>query len=216
MRNPDKSHDADKGHGPDNSIGSDKTRDSGTWRERRETPRLQPATPPRRRRWRRALAAVGATAILLTTVPLFIDVPLRFLWNASASVPRGLYMVSDRRPVRGDLAVVRPAPDVARYMARRRYVPLGIPLLKPVVAASGATACRDGIAVTIDGRPAATALRADRLGRPLPVWTGCVLLGVDEFFLIAGGSPASFDSRYFGPVKADAVVGRAVPIWTAS
>src|SRR3546814_7404335 len=78
-------------------------------------------------------------------------------------------MVSDGIPARGDPAVVRPAPDVARYMARRRYVPLGIPLLKPVAAASGATACRDGIAVTIDGRPAATALLADRLGRPLPV-----------------------------------------------
>ena len=162
------------------------------------------------------MASVGATAILLTTIPLFIDVPLRFLWNASASVPRGLYMVSDDRPSRGDLAVVRPAPDVARYMARRRYVPFGIPLLKPVAATSGATACRDGIAVTIDDRPAATALRVDRLGRPLPVWTGCVRLGPDEYFLLAGGSSASFDSRYFGPVKADAVVGRAVPIWTVS
>src|SRR3546814_12353866 len=94
-------------------------------------------------------------------------------------------------------------------MARRRYGPFGIPLLKPVAAASGATACRDGIAVTIDGRPAATALLADRLGRPLPVWTGCIRLGADEFFLLASGSPASFDSRYFGPVKAEAVVGRA-------
>lgn len=208
--------DSDKSRDHDTSLGSDKTRESGTWRERRATPRLQPAPPPRRRRWRRALASVGASAILLTTIPLFIDVPLRFLWNASASVPRGLYLVSDGRPARGDLAVVRPAPGVARYMARRRYVPLGIPLLKPVAAASGATACRDGIAVTIDGRPAATALRADRLGRPLPVWAGCIRLGADEYFLLAGGSPASFDSRYFGPVKADAVVGRAVPVWTAS
>jgi len=216
MRNPDKSGDPDKARGPDNSMGADHTRESGRWRERRATPRLQMVPPPRRRRWRRALASVGATAILLTTIPLFIDVPLRFLWNASASVPRGLYMVSDRRPGRGELAVVRPAPDVARFMAHRRYVPLGIPLLKPVAAASGATACRDGVAVTINGRPAATALRADRLGRPLPVWTGCVRLSPGEYFLLAAASPASFDSRYFGPVRAEAVVGRAVPIWTAS
>jgi conjugative transfer signal peptidase TraF len=163
-----------------------------------------------------ALASVGGAAILLTTIPLFVDVPLRFLWNASASVPRGLYMVSDRMPVRGDLAVVRPAPDIVRYMARRRYVPLGIPLLKPVAAVSGETACRAGVAVTIDGRPAAMALRADRLGRPLPVWSGCVRLGADDYFLLARGSPSSFDSRYFGRVKADAIFGRAVPIWTAS
>src|SRR3546814_20627892 len=100
-------------------------------------------------------------------------------------------------------------------MARRRYGPFGIPLLKPVAAASGATACRDGIAVTIDGRPAATALLADRLGRPLPGCTGCIRLGADEFLLLASGSPASFDTSLFGPLKEEAVVGSAVPIWTA-
>src|SRR3546814_10928403 len=96
-------------------------------------------------------------------------------------------------------------------MARRRYGPFGIPLLKPVAAASGATACRDGIAVTIDGRPAATALLADRLGRPLPVWTGCIRLGAAESFLLPSGSPASFEIRHLGPVQAEAVRGRATP-----
>lgn len=184
-------------------------------RARRVPPRLLPMTPPRRR-WRRRLAFCSAAAILLTTVPLFVDLPLRIMWNASASVPRGLYIITDDMPVRGELAVVRPARPVARYMARRHYVPLGIPLIKPVAATSGATACRHGDRVTIDGRPAATALRADRLGRPLPVWTGCARLAAGELFLLADASSASFDSRYFGPVKADEVAGRAVPVWTTS
>jgi len=192
-------------------------REPDKWRERRVPPRLQPVPPPpRRRRWRRALAAVGGCAILLTTVPLIIDMPIRILWNASASVPVGLYVVSGDRPVRGELAVVRPAPGIEAYMARRHYVPRGISLLKPVAATAGATVCRDGDAVTIDGRPAATALRADRLGRPLPVWAGCTTLGAGELFLLAGASSVSFDSRYFGPVAVTAVVGRAVPIWTVS
>ncbi|MGN6690895.1 MAG: S26 family signal peptidase [Sphingopyxis sp.] len=191
-------------------------REPDKWRERRVPPRLQPAPPPRRRRWRRALGVIGAIAILLTTVPLFVDLPLRLLWNASASVPVGLYVVSEEMPGRGELAVVRPARGVAAYMARRRYVPLGVPLLKPVAATAGATICRDGGAVTIEGRLAATALAADRLGRPLPVWHGCRTLGANELFLLADGSPASFDSRYFGPVTTGHVIGRAAPVWTVS
>lgn len=191
-------------------------REPDKWRERRVPPKLQPTTPPRRRRWPRALGALGAGAILLTTIPLFIDMPLRFLWNASASVPVGLYVVSDAMPSRGELAVVRPASDVAAYMARRHYVPLGVPLLKPVAATAGATICRDGGAVTIEGRHAAIALSADRLGRPLPVWSGCTTLGADELFLLANASPASFDSRYFGSVTRHQVIGRAAPVWIVS
>lgn len=191
-------------------------REPGQWRERRATPPLQPPPPPRRRRRRRALAAIGSVALLLTTVPLVFDMPLRFLWNTSASVPRGLYLVSDERPARGELAVVRPPRDLARLMARRRYVPLGVPLLKPVAAVSGQVICRIEDKVTIDGRAEATALRADRLGRPLPDWSGCIRLRADQFFMLADASPASFDGRYFGPVDGKAVIGRAVPVWIVS
>jgi conjugative transfer signal peptidase TraF len=188
--------------------------DKESWRR---PPKIEPmAPPPRHRRWRRRFAALGTAAVLLTTIPLFIDMPLRLMWNASASVPRGLYIVTPAVPRRGDLAVVRPQPSVAHFMDRRRYVPLGIPLLKPVAAVSGATVCRVGRDVTVDGAPLAMALRADRVGRPLPVWSGCHHLGRGELFLLAGASPASFDSRYFGPVAAGDVVGRAVPLWTVS
>lgn len=182
-------------------------------------PKIEPMIPqpsPRRGCWRRRLAALGTVAILLTTIPLFIDMPLRLMWNASASVPRGLYIVKPAVPRRGDLAVVRPPASVAHFMDRRHYVPLGIPLLKPVAAVSGATVCRVGPDVTVDGAPLAMALRADRLGRPLPVWSGCHHLIPGELFLLADASPSSFDSRYFGPVTAGDVVGRAVPLWTVS
>lgn len=191
--------------------------DQDKWR--RPEKRLPMAPPPsaaRRRRWRRRLAALGTVAVLLTTVPLVIDLPLRLMWNASASVPRGLYVVSDAMPRRGELAVVTPPDGVAQFMDRRRYVPLGIPLLKPVAATAGAVVCRIGANVTVDGVPLASALRADRIGRPLPRWSGCHVLKAGELFLLARASPSSFDSRYFGPVAAADVVGRATPVWTLS
>lgn len=158
------------------------------------------------------VVAIAGVAAIAAAVP---KKPLALVWNASPSVPVGFYRVTPGAPPRiGDLAVVRPSPALARFMADRRYVEAGVPLVKPVAAAGGARVCRHGPRVTIDGRHVATALDADRLGRRLPRWTGCYRLARNELFLIAPASPASFDSRYFGAVHSDAVVGRARPLWT--
>lgn len=54
----------------------------------------------------------------------------------------------------------------------------------------------------------------DGRGRPLAPWSGCRPLAHGEVFLLASHSPASFDSRYFGPVQREAILGEALPLWT--
>lgn len=176
----------------------------------------KPPEPKIRRRFTRCaptvLTAGALTALLL---PILHAMPLRFVWNASASVPIGLYRIAPSADIRvGDLVLVRPSPALQTLMAERRYVEHGVPLLKPVAAVAGATVCRIGLSVTIDGHAAVRASRRDRLGRPLPRWTGCRQLRSGGFFLIAPASAASFDSRYFGPVARAQVIGRAMPVWT--
>lgn len=169
----------------------------------------------RRRSLRRAplLLAGGALAALL--VPALHAMPLRLVWNASASVPVGLYRIEPPASIGvGDLVLMHPSPALERLMAERRYVERGVPLLKPVAAVTGATVCRTGLSVTINGQAVALALPNDRLGRPLPRWTGCRHLRAGELFLIAPASAASFDSRYFGPVARSQIIGRAMPVWT--
>ena len=165
------------------------------------------------RRWPLAIGIAGLATLVASVPPK----PLALIWNASTSVPMGLYRVAPGITMRtGDLLVVRPPPALARFMTERRYIESGVPLLKPLAAGGGARVCRDGPHVTIDGHNVATALDADRYGRPLPRWTGCYRLAHDQLFLIAPTSPASFDSRYFGPVRRSAVIGRALALWTLS
>src|SRR3546814_2602984 len=114
------------------------------------------------------------------------------------------------------LALVRPTPALEAFMADRHYVERHVPLLKPVAAVAGATVCRAGLHVTIDGHAAVSALSRDRFGRPLPAWSGCRRLAAHELFLIAPANLASFDSRYFGPMTRDQLIGRAFPVWTWS
>ena len=80
-------------------------------------------------------------------------------------------------------------------------------------------AAEDGtleMTVRIDGVPSAAVLPADRWGRPLPSWSQCRRLRPGELFLLSVTNPASFDSRYFGPVSVAAVIGVARPVWLES
>lgn len=166
---------------------------------------------------RLALLAAGTAGFTGLLLPPIHHSPVRLIWNASASVPLGLYRIDPTSAIRvGDMVAVRPSPTLARFMAERRYVEANVPLLKPIAAMGGATICRLGLRVTINGRTAVAALARDRFGRPLPAWSGCYRLRPDQLFLIAPAHPDSFDGRYFGAVSQAQILGSATPLWTWS
>ena len=159
-------------------------------------------------------------AITTCAVVLFVGLTSVFhpapklLWNASASVPIGLYAVRRAPPVHiGELVVIMPPTPLAHLFAARHYLPLGVPLLKHILAVSGQTVCRNGLAIIVDGITVGEALNRDRFGRALPDWQGCRSLASGEVFVM-NTPPDSLDGRYFGPLPLTTIVGRADPIWT--
>lgn len=137
-----------------------------------------------------------------------------FIWNASASAPVGLYRISEAKSLTlGDLVVVTPPPDIARFMAARHYLPVRVPLMKHIAALPGQRVCRRGNMVTIDDRPVAVARARDRAGRPLPGWRGCHHIRAGDLFLL-NAAPDSLDGRYFGPLPASGLIGTAHPLIT--
>jgi conjugative transfer signal peptidase TraF len=136
------------------------------------------------------------------------------IYNATASAPIGFYRVLPAMPVDlGDLVLVR-TPDAVRELAAgRRYIPASVPLVKRVAARSGSRVCAVEGVITIDGTAVASQKPTDQQGRALPAWTGCRALADDELFLLMPDTPDSFDSRYFGPVSRDALIGRLIPLW---
>ena len=164
---------------------------------------------------RASLAFVSGLAILGVGAPLIVQPVPRLLWNASASVRIGLYAEQpEGAPYISERVVVRPPTPLADFMARRRYLPLGVPLLKHIAALTGAKICRIGRIITINGRVVGRALRTDWLRRKLPVWQGCHIVAAGQVFLMNERVKASFDGRYFGTLPTSLIVGRADPIWT--
>lgn len=156
-----------------------------------------------------ALAAIGVA------YPALTPMPIKLVWNASASAPIGLYIIHFDGPFEvTDLVAVDPPEPLATFLDERGYLPRGVPLLKRVRAVSGQTVCRSGDVVTVDGLVAGVALDRDRIGRELPVWQGCQRIHTGEIFLMNWQVRDSLDGRYFGLISTDQIIGRAVPLWT--
>ena len=167
---------------------------------------------PRSLAWRTLL--IGGAAASLLAFTSAADLPTRLVWNASASVPIGLYAVQpDGRYRPGVIVLVQPPEPLAAFLADGGYLPRGVPLLKRVEALPGARVCRNGSTLTVDGRRRAEVRERDRFGRPLPFWTGCVEVAEGQLFLLNANAPGSLDGRYFGPVPASSVVGRAAQLF---
>ena len=164
-----------------------------------------------RRAWIIRTVLIGIALIASTHHPF----APKFIWNASASVPVGLYRVETQVTiVRGDL-VLAWLPDQARRLAdERHYLPANVPLVKRIAAMPGDTVCSVGEDISINGTVVAKRLAMDGQGRPMPSWNGCRMLGSNEVFLLMASVPDSFDGRYFGSIGADRIVGRLVPVWT--
>jgi conjugative transfer signal peptidase TraF len=166
------------------------------------------------RRWRAAPVAAMLIGLGLITIPAVAGWQPRIIWNASASVPLGLYSVTPAGTIaHDDLVLVRPPETLAAFLAERGYVARGVPLLKHVAALPPQEVCAEGTAITVDGGAVALRRAADRLGRVLPSWHGCHTLEPGEVFLLNPAEPDSLDGRYFGPLPRTSIVARLRPVW---
>lgn len=152
-----------------------------------------------------AMAALACTVLRTPSV--------RIVYNASASMPTGWYLISPAESVApADAVLVRLPQAVAELAAARHYLPANVPLIKRAFATSPSRVCIRARQVIVDGREVARWQPHDRAGRALPRWNGCRALAKNEIWLLNPDHPDSFDSRYFGPLRLDAVLGIAQPV----
>jgi conjugative transfer signal peptidase TraF len=150
------------------------------------------------------LFAIGAT---------FFAHPL-IIYNATDSLPHGLYLVV-QKPVydRGDL-VVFPVPESVKALVRQRHwLPDGAFLIKPIAGESGDVLNTKTGRCLVNGVDFGMVETVDRTGQSLPVFSINRRLEKGEIAVV-NPTPHSFDSRYFGPIKERQIIGEAVPIWT--
>lgn len=150
-------------------------------------------------------------------------------WTLTESVPRGIYQRTDAPLVRGTLVAFCLPLTHAEFGWQRGYLagvpdvpllrecPNGYqPLLKPIAAVAGDVVDVTPEAVRVNGEPIAQShtQNQDRAGRALPhVPWGRYVLRAGELWVMSTYHPLSWDSRYFGPIRAESVIATVVPRW---
>lgn len=168
-----------------------------------------PRTPRRRVLW------ITATSVVALAIATWFASPYKLLYNPSDSAPHGWYTLIPAHRLKVGQRVLANLPmPTAAFASARGYLPMSVPVLKPIAATEGHRVCTDGRAILIRNRFVAVARDTDGAGRALPQWHGCRDLQADEVFLLSSHSPASFDSRYFGPLQTTQIIGRVIPLWT--
>jgi conjugative transfer signal peptidase TraF len=144
-------------------------------------------------------------------------VPPGFYWRTHEPLAWGIF-----------LAFCLP-PTMARFGHERGYIqhlpdwpvlrecPSGYqPLLKPIAAVAGDVVEVTADTVRINGTvvPHSASQAHDSRGRSLPHWPwGRYQLAPGELWVMSTYHPASWDSRYFGPIRAASVIATAAPAW---
>lgn len=166
---------------------------------------------------RRFAGPFGLLALAATVVGVVHAAGLRL--NLTPSVPRGVYLLRPGVPVRGDLVAACLPAEAAALGRQRGYLGSGTcagasaPVLKFVAATAG-----DVVELGADIRVNGNYLQAapplhDRSGRRLDSYPSSHYeLGHGELWLYSP-STHSWDSRFYGPISDDDLLGVVQPLW---
>jgi conjugative transfer signal peptidase TraF len=140
--------------------------------------------------------------------------------NMTDSMPLGVYLLRAATIDPQRIVVACPPAAAARIGLENGYLAFGscasgaAPVLKYVAAIGGSEIRVSAAGIAVDGRVLAnsSAHRLDRRGRLIPRFAdGTYRLAANEVWLYSP-APWSWDSRYFGPVTKDQIVGAASPM----
>jgi conjugative transfer signal peptidase TraF len=137
------------------------------------------------------------------------------LLNVTPSEPLGLYVRTGLAPHTGRLAAFFAPPAAFPYADHALGDLRRVPVLKTLAAGPGDRVCAADGQLLINGRRRAPIAPRDGQGRALPQWRACRRLGDGEYFALSTRVPNSFDSRYYGPVPARAILGVFRPLLAA-
>ena len=154
------------------------------------------------------ISGVITLVVIGTTTHIIYPPKPRVFYNPSPSAAIGWYKLRRDLPINIDSKVAAFAPEWARKLAdERQYLPYDYPLIKSVLAVEGDVICYHETSVSVPKSPDIPLRSQDSLGRDMPVQSGCHILQLDEYFIASHDVQDGFDSRYFGPVRKDQLLG---------
>lgn len=145
-----------------------------------------------------------------------IALPQILIYNHTASVPYGWYLVFPVRSYHvGDLVVFTAPEEIRQLAIGRGWLLEGDLFLKQIGAMPGNSyRILDNHQFFAADRYIGQVATVDHKDLPMPsIAVGEYIVGDNNFLPIAD-HPSSFDGRYYGEVPIENIVYRVLPIWT--
>lgn len=132
-------------------------------------------------------------------------------YTKSSSMPQGWYLVVPAKNLqRNDIVVFLPPKNTRDFLSQQHWGPKNNLLLKYVMGLPGNLACKYNHYLWINQQKIAPLLVFYAPHKKLPQNNFCRQLTNDEYLLLSTKITRSFDGRYFGPVKRENIMGKAI------
>lgn len=151
-------------------------------------------------------------------VYLFVAIAMaqgyRVTYQISPSMPEGWYFVAPKSIYTvGDDILFKPTDHWQKYIFDRGWAPSDKTLLlKNISAENGDSVCIKNGYLYINHQKRGKIYRYDSQGRVMPSYTICRLLNENEYFVLGVSADNSFDSRYYGIIYRDQILGKATKL----
>jgi conjugative transfer signal peptidase TraF len=133
----------------------------------------------------------------------------RVVFQITPSMPKGVYWIEKNAPIDvGSIILFTPSPQADCLIKERKWGPKNLKflLIKPVVAKRGDHVLIRKGELYINGAFWGPVQKLDSQGLPLPELHLDHFLLDGEYFTVSGYEK-SFDSRYFGVIKKESILG---------
>lgn len=154
-----------------------------------------------------------ASLFVCVVVSLFLSGQKFFFYNYTNSLPKGFYVRTLGQVHRGDLVAFKPPPYAEKMIRDRHYLRDDGFLMKKIIGIEGDSICTERGSFYVHGVNYGGFVNADAEGRTLPRYYYCGRIKKGDYIVGLAGENNSFDSRYFGPVKKENIIGRIALIW---
>ena len=155
---------------------------------------------------------LGLVFLLLCLIGLEGKLPQILVYNGTASVEVGWYLLLSPEDVaEGDMVIFSLPEDMQQLAESRDWLPKGTKLLKRVGALDGAVyGVNESQQFYVNEKYLGQASTVDGLGRSMPDKAKGGHVVEAGAFLPVGDNPRSFDGRYYGTVSLERIEHKAV------
>lgn len=129
-------------------------------------------------------------------------------YQSSSSMPKGFYFVEPVKQIhRLDRVLFYPPEKFLKFAKYHHWIPHGGLLMKYVMAMPGDMVCKKNGFFWIRHRKIGKVYRYYAPQKLLPSRPFCGILKNNQYLLVSTKNPHSFDSRYFGPIDRQSIIG---------